>query len=233
MKPVLNNLSVRFSSLACAAVFVVLAGCSNPVPKAPHVRMETVSHTIAFNDGVTRLNPAEQDALASFVSTIPPSAVSSVALAADDMSPRAVARARSVRDYLVRQGFDKHSFRLYPSSDMDARTVVVSVQYAKALPPQGCPDWSKTSIANYDNSDASGFGCAYYNNLIVQLANPADYNGGHGTPVADGARDSVVLQRYLADTPQPSSGSSSGSSASSGSSGASSGGSTTTTTSSP
>jgi pilus assembly protein CpaD len=222
---------------AMALLTAALAGCDSPAPppaKTAHVRQESVSHAVLFHDGSMRMAPSEQDALASFVNTVPAGAVSSVGLAVDDTNLRAVARARSVRDYLVKQGFSPQEIRMQPTPGIDPLTVMLSIRYAQVMPPGPCPDWSKNSIHNYENSDESNFGCAYYNNLIVQLANPSDYNGGHGTPVFDGPRDSVIMQRYLADTPPPAA--SGGASASAGgSSGASAGGggTTTTTTSSP
>jgi pilus assembly protein CpaD len=124
-----------------------------------------------------------------------------------------------VRDYLVAQGFEKKVIHLQPTPKMDPRTVLLTVQYAKGIPPQPCPDWSKNATHNYNDGNASNFGCAYNNNLILQLADPEDYNKGEGAPHFDGARDSAVLGHYLADTAQPAGGGG--------------GGSTTTTSSSP
>ncbi len=221
----------RFAAHTLLLASLALAGCSAsvPAPKMAHVRTETVSHVILFHEGAMQIYPSEQDSLASFISTIPTDAVSYVALATDDTNPRAVARARNVRNYLIAQGFSVNAVRLQPTPGIDPLTVVMNVQYAKAVSPEPCPDWSKDSVKNYENTNASNFGCAYYNNLIVQLANPADYNSGHGKAAYDGQRDSVITERYLSGT---SSGSSGGSASSSGSS-ASGGGSTTTTTSSP
>jgi type IV pilus biogenesis protein CpaD/CtpE len=191
--------------------------------------METVSHPVLFTGSSLHISEIEQDSLADFIDAVPASTIAHVALGANDMNPAAVARARNVRNYLVARGVNKALIRLQPMAGIDARTVVISVQYAKALPPAPCPDWSKNSIVDYQSAGSSNFGCAVGNNFIIQLANPADYNSGHGTAVSESPRDSVVLQKYFSDAPQPGAGAggSSGSPASSG------GGSTTTTTSSP
>lgn len=80
-----------------------------------------------------------------------------------------------------------------------------------------CPDWSDNASHNYSNKDFSNFGCAYYNNMSVQLANPDDLAKGHGEQVMEGDRESVNMQKYLTATPQiltsqsaPSTGSSGG-----------------------
>jgi pilus biogenesis lipoprotein CpaD len=220
------TLSLRhFTAMFFLLSFAV--SCDPAIPaKMPHVREEALSHAVLFHDGSTQLYPSEQDSLASFVSAIPPGGVSSVTLAANDSNLRAVARAQSVRSYLTKQGFNPNDIRLQSKPGIDPLMVMLNVRYAKAVPPEPCPDWSKNSGYDYENRDQSNFGCAYYNDLIVQLDNPADYNHGHGTPVIDAPRDSAYLQRYLSGT------SASGGGAST-SSGASGGGTTTTTTSSP
>ncbi len=70
-----------------------------------------------------------------------------------------------------------------------------------------CPDWSHSSIANYDNSFHSNYGCAVNNNLAVQLANPEDLDHGRasaesGSP--DTETTARVIERYRAgEIPAP------------------------------
>lgn len=201
--------------------FFLLMGCGINAPKQPHVRAQSATYTIVFADGVTRLTVMEKDSLNDFISVVYPSAVSNVLLTADDTNASAVARARSIRDYLAQKGFNKNAIRLEPSAGMDPRTVVVSLQYMQAVAPEPCPDWSDNPAVSYQESTFSNFGCASNSNFIVQLANPADYNGGHNTPVSEGPRDSAIMQKYFSGA------ASGGAAASSG------GGTTTTTTSSP
>lgn len=219
--------TARIAAFSCLFAAAALVGCAGPQPpKVPHVKVEELSHVVAFHDNSTQLYPAERDSLAAFTSQIPAGSVTNVGLMADDTNLRAVERARSVRDFLVSRGFDGKAIRLQPALGIDPLTVVTKVSYAKGVPPELCPDWSKNSIADYEGTDASNFGCAYYTDFISQLADPQDYNGGRGpAPVFDAARDSVAMQRYMAG--------SSGSATSGSSSSSSSGGSTTTTTSTP
>src|ERR1700722_9868836 len=63
-----------------------------------------------------------------------------------------------------------------------------------------CPDWSGSPVQNHQNQDFSNFGCAYYNNIAVQVENPDDLQQGHGVLVGDGDRDSVNAQKYLTAT---------------------------------
>lgn len=104
--------------------------------------------------------------------------------------------------------------------------IVVTVSAASILgcstppapsPAYACPDWSSDSIHNYSNKDFSNYGCAHYNNLAVQVVNPADLQNGHGDLEGSGDRESAVVQKYMSATPQslPSSSTSSGSTSSS------------------
>lgn len=84
-------------------------------------------------------------------------------------------------------------------------------------PLYSCPDWSNNPAHNYDNQDLNNIGCAYYNNISAQVANPDDLVKGHGELVSEGDRESVNMQKYLTATPQlltyqsaPSTGSSGG-----------------------
>ncbi len=67
---------------------------------------------------------------------------------------------------------------------------------------RSCPDWSGNSIHNYENTDFSNFGCAYYNNVKAQLANPSDLDKGQGQNIQNGDRESVNVQKYLTATQQ-------------------------------
>lgn len=64
-----------------------------------------------------------------------------------------------------------------------------------------CPDWSSNAEYNHQNLGFSNFGCAYYNNIAVQVENPDDLQQGHGVLVNNGDRDSVNSQKYLTATP--------------------------------
>jgi hypothetical protein len=92
---------------------------------------------------------------------------------------------------------------------------------AQAVAPRPCPDWSGNPISNYQNHDMSNLGCAYRNDMIMQIADPADYLAGMGEPVSEAARDSVAIGQYQSGTASAGASGASSSSASSGSAGGS------------
>jgi hypothetical protein len=72
--------------------------------------------------------------------------------------------------------------------------------------PYPCPDWSHSSVINYDNSVHSNYGCAVNNNMAQQLAYPEDLaHGRAGAPVGPDAEIGThVIELYRAGTiPQP------------------------------
>lgn len=57
----------------------------------------------------------------------------------------------------------------------------VVVSRSKAEVP-GCPDWSRSSVGNYQGDAPSNYGCATNANLAASIANPDDLIGdGHQT----------------------------------------------------
>ncbi len=57
----------------------------------------------------------------------------------------------------------------------------VVVSRTKASVP-GCPDWSRSSVGNYNGDAPSNFGCATNASLAATVANPNDFVGdGHQT----------------------------------------------------
>ena len=70
--------------------------------------------------------------------------------------------------------------------------------------PARCPDWSHSASNNYDNSVHSNYGCAVGNNMAVQLADPADWQRGHGAQGPDTHTTTRVIERYRAgEIPEP------------------------------
>lgn len=63
-----------------------------------------------------------------------------------------------------------------------------------------CPNWSSNSSHDYQNTEFSNFGCAYYNNLSMQVSNPDDLRIGQGDMTGTGDRESAVLDRYMKAT---------------------------------
>ena len=217
--------TTRFPAYALiVATLFTLMGCSSPVTdKTARVKMETTSYTLVFEGKKTRLSKAQFEGLDSFVRSVPVLAINYAGIEADSSNSVAMARVKKIKNYLIKHGVAQEAIHLQPATGNDKNTITLNIQYAKAAPQTLCPDWSENPVVNYKNTTFSNFGCAYNNNIAVQLANPEDLEKGHGQPAISGARDSVILQNYMANTPPPSAGAS-GSSSSSSSSSSSTGG---------
>lgn len=62
--------------------------------------------------------------------------------------------------------------------------------------PYPCPDWSHSSVINYDNSPHSNYGCAVNTNMAQQLANPEDLSHGRDQD-ASHAPDTEITTRVV------------------------------------
>jgi type IV pilus biogenesis protein CpaD/CtpE len=204
---------------ACVVMLtaLLLSACNSPEEKTAHITTQAASHYIIFSIKKTTPSQSELLRLDAFVTSVPVLAVSYVGLEADDTNPAALKRAKWIKAYLVKHGIDANTIHLEPVLGAYS-TMLLTIEYSVAITPQHCPDWSKNAIANYDNTRFSNFGCSYYNNIVQQLSDPADFNGGQGTSQESGARESVTLQKYYLATPFSTGASSSGVSSSSGSS---------------
>ncbi len=181
-----------------AAFLIVLSGCSDmqPSPKMAQVKTETVSRAILFDGKSVKLSPRELEGLAAFVHVAPASAISYVELVADTANALAVSRIKKIKDYLVKQGIAHDVIRVHGLEGSDAHTVMLTIEYTRAIPPARCPDWSANPVSNYSNADLSNFGCAYYHDLIIQMADPMDFKRGRGNVFPDATRSSVVIKEY-------------------------------------
>ncbi len=182
---------------------VVLASCNAPQPEFARVKTELLSHPVVYEEHAKHLTDTEFNALRIFVQSLPSAGISYVGLMTDDMNSEAEQHAEQIKKYLIHAGIAPEVIHLQQAFGSDGHTIIVAVQYDKIIPPAPCPDWSKNSIANYNNTRASGFGCSYENNIAVQLTNPADLEHGNGTDSMSPVRDSISVQKYNAGIPMP------------------------------
>lgn len=72
---------------------------------------------------------------------------------------------------------------------------VLSVTQWKAEVPN-CPDWSKKTGTDYNNSNGTNFGCATEQNLASMIANPHDLERGRDAGAADSHQGALAVDRY-------------------------------------
>jgi pilus assembly protein CpaD len=71
----------------------------------------------------------------------------------------------------------------------------VVVSRSKAEVP-GCPDWSRSSIGEFNGDTPSNFGCATNANLAAMVANPEDLVSGHRSDsVTDNAISGSAIRK--------------------------------------
>lgn len=216
-----SSRSLNLIGLLSALALAALTACGTASPKEPRVQVETASFAIGYQGSKIPLSYSQREALDAFMQSIPVSAVTLAVLSTDIDNPRNTQRTTRIRNYLIAQGVMPSTIRFQPTKQAGNRNMILlTLQYARILPPAGCPDWSQNPVADHNNLGFSNFGCAYNTDLARQMTNPADYESGQGNPVMDGARESIAVQHYLSGASgASSSGGTSGGSSSSGSSG--------------
>lgn len=66
----------------------------------------------------------------------------------------------------------------------------------------GCPNWSKPSTPNFDDSSMSSYGCGVNGNMAAMIANPEDLvHGREGSGVGDSVTSSKAVEQYRKATP--------------------------------
>ena len=74
-------------------------------------------------------------------------------------------------------------------------TFRVVVTRAKAEVP-GCPDWSRSSVGNFEGDTPSNFGCAINSNLAAMIANPDDLiSGAKADTLNDNSRGTAAIRK--------------------------------------
>ncbi|WP_095012813.1 CpaD family pilus assembly protein [Tsuneonella mangrovi] len=80
-------------------------------------------------------------------------------------------------------------------------TRIVITRSTASVP--GCPDWSATSDANYNNATSRDYGCAVNSNLAAMVANPEDLIKGQdhmGDTVVMSSNKAIETYRNKANT---------------------------------
>lgn len=72
---------------------------------------------------------------------------------------------------------------------------VVVARSSASVP--GCPNWSKPSTPNFDDSSMSNYGCGVNSNMAAMIANPQDLvSGREGSGVGDTVTASKAVEQY-------------------------------------
>jgi pilus biogenesis lipoprotein CpaD len=183
------------------AALMSLAACSagsTYVPKTPTVQTQERSQEVAFATGSQLYTPANWPETQRFFEDVPPLATHHVHIYARSGDQRDLQRAGELREWLMKRGFPGHVIDI-TQTDRPAGELLVRVEYAVALPPAGCPDWSDGGGTDFSNATQANYGCADATNLARQVADPADLVRGQGGPFGDGDRSQVAITKYKTD----------------------------------
>lgn len=204
--------------IACPLFALLLAACSAEPPvtsKEPSLVQLQHVHEVGFEPGSRAVSPHEKQVLSAFYDRISPRGIGRAVVGASDSDGLSAARVRSVSHFLAQKGIKPQIARPGMLPQADGVTVILTTT---RLVQAECPDWSSDADQNWENQDFSNFGCAYHNNIAVQLVQPSDYYGGRGTTSMHPMRDAEIIKKYITNSAMGPSGAGGSSASSSGTS---------------
>jgi pilus assembly protein CpaD len=166
--------------------------------KVNKVEFSRLSHTVRFTSGSPTLTSAETSRLMGFLddSDIVYGDHLYLGAAGDDALTQK--REAALRRILAKRGVLMTVSPIAAHGSSDEMTVQLE-RYV--VTPPACPNWSKPTGGDPDNTTFSNFGCATETNLGMMVANPRDLLVGRqpGPPDADPALHAI--QNYRAGKP--------------------------------
>ena len=173
------------------------------VEKTNKVELARLSHTVLFAAGASTLTPAETTRLLGFLddSDILYGDHLYLGMPADDALSQK--REAAIRHLLAKRGVIMTvSPAAIPVGTGLASGNEVTVQLERYIvTPPSCPNWSKPTGGDSDNTVFSNFGCATTTNLGMMVAQPRDLLVGRqpGPPDAEPALHAI--QNYRSGKP--------------------------------
>lgn len=161
-------------------------------PKKNKIEWVVYDHAVTHTFGQNGLGATERRRLDKFINEISLGYGDQVVIRArrGEESPAALAVTRHFRrNNVVAKIIET------PRLDTRAGPVLVEVGRYVITPPR-CPDWTKPSGTDSNNTVSSNWGCATAVNLDRMVANPGDLVHGRELGPADGTYATFHIERY-------------------------------------
>ncbi len=190
---------------SCAGL--VLAACNTGAApanrsvnsiKAPVVSSTQYAHDVAFG-GTDSLPRDEAKALDEYLDALGVSYGDRISV--DDPQPQgAQARRAAIASIVARHGLLLEDTAPVTNGQLAAGTVRVVITRARAT-VEGCPDWSRRSSPDFEQSSFSNSGCANISNLAAMVADPNDLVHGRTYEGTDATTTVKAIKAYREKKP--------------------------------
>lgn len=189
--------------LATAAILLALAACRPGVaeysdieaPKRLTLENASTRFDVHFSPGSSQLRAGDAARLRGLAAAGKIGPGDRVTISAAGGPALAAARFDTVAAELLR--YRVVAMELPIASVPADRAIIQTGRYLVTMPP--CPNWSKSSAADFTNMHSSNFGCAQATNLGLMVASPADLAEGRPVGLADALPAAAAVQRYQSD----------------------------------
>lgn len=204
---------IRQTLLISLAASALLAGCvggpaegPGPIPLTPTQRfslqVEPGIERIALAVHDTGLSANQQNAVIDLANRFGQDGAASILIEAPS-GQDVVANdlAWRVKGVLEQIGVPAHQLQVVAYNAPDPRApVLVGYETLRARVPQCGREWGNLA-RTANNQTSANFGCAVTANLAAQIANPRDIVAPRTMTPVDGARRSVVIDKYRKGEP--------------------------------
>jgi pilus assembly protein CpaD len=194
--------------LCLALVCGALQACDSPgewspaeAPRQLRVDFQRLTHTAGFAPSSTQLAQSEQESLSAFLQAAQVTTDDPIYLEAVAGDRLGTSRIGALARDLTRQGYSVATLPATPDS-VPPNTLLVVVERYVVTPPD-CPNWTKSSSDDHENSQTSNFGCSTVTDLGLMVANPRDLVIARQLGPASAAQAGLAIQRYRSGQTAP------------------------------
>lgn len=155
----------------------------------------TTQLTASFLPGSVWLADEYRAEIANIVASYKPEAFRIVSVDLAQESARRSARERQTVRFLRSLGLRSDQIRVNVTDAVSKDDAFISFDYMVVQLPN-CPDWHKSPVVNYSNTNMSNANCALATNAGVMVANPADFAGSKSYVAPSSAASAGILTLY-------------------------------------
>lgn len=151
---------------------------------------------VEFNERADILSSEKLDSLKSNLQQINPQAANFIQLRVSSVMQHKKQRISYIKEVLHGLGYNV-VMQFTTTEDLQQNEVLIDIYYTAVVSPN-CPDWRKSPVTTYSNTDPANFGCASITNLGLMVNNPHDLVYGTGTNTTNTQRSGKAISDYNA-----------------------------------
>ena len=147
-----------------------------------------------FDRNAEILSANQLTALKKELDPVAPKSIKTINLQVLSSDAHKTARIKFLRKTLHSLGYNT-PINIDSAENITTNEVVLDIVYTGITPPD-CPDWKKSSVTTYSNTEAANFGCATTVDFGLMIDDPNDLVIGKGNPNSNTESSTKALSDY-------------------------------------